>query len=133
MGTINMDRVVEILRDEHSVEAYVEMTGGGVATIFAGDTYPNPEDAEDVRHAAVAGPGTYNHRDLGFSVAETEEFFVGADDMGESRPVDSAELEAVFMTELGRGLNEHDVARVIAAQAYLPFGACITLDDAKES
>lgn len=87
----NMDRVAEVLRETHGIAAYVEMTGGGCATLFIGE-----RDA-DGRYELLAGPGTYQHRDTGFSVASMWEFFIGPDD--NSTPIanfgDSQEFIAI--------------------------------------
>lgn len=105
---LNLDRIVEILVNQHRLDqAYVEQTGGGVATIYAGPTRPDPEDPSARRFAAVAGPGSYGwgHR---ASVASLDEFYVGPDDQGEADAIDVATVGAV---------TEEQVAALIAAQA----------------
>lgn len=105
---IDMDRVCEILRTEHHIgNAYVEMTGGGVATIFAG---PTRDDDGDAHYAAIAGPGTYGWGNRP-SEADTDEFYIGHDDHGDTEPVDMADI-AVPADRV-----EHAVAAIIAAQA----------------
>lgn len=80
MPDLNMDRVVELLKAK-GVSAYVEQTGGGVATIFAGPSYEEPDYG--TRYAACAGPGTYGWRPEDASMGHTDEFCVGADDYGD--------------------------------------------------
>lgn len=99
MTTLNMDEIVRVLRDEHGIgNAYVAMTGGGVATIFAGPTREEPDYG--IRYAAVAGPGSYGW-DTGPSVADTREFFIGPDDYGDAiaaeAPADSTEVEVAAL------------------------------------
>lgn len=102
---LNLDTIAHLLRTEHGVaNAYVEMTGGGVATIFAG---PTREEADyGTRYAAVAGPGTFRYD--GPSTGDLIEFAIGADDYGDTDPIDASDVGA---------RTESDVARLIAAQA----------------
>jgi hypothetical protein len=81
MPDLNMDRVVELLKAKGVDNAYVEQTGGGVATIFAGPTFEEPEYG--TRYAACAGPGTYGWQSDTPSMGSTEDFCVGADDYGD--------------------------------------------------
>lgn len=103
--TINMDRIIEILNERLNVSAYVEQTGGGVATIFAGAI--RQEEGYGDRYAAVAGPGTFGWGQRP-SVADSVDFCVGADDSGETDPIYCAEVGAV---------TEVQIAMLIAAQA----------------
>lgn len=81
---LDMDEIVRLV-EAKGVHAYVEMTGGGVATIFAGEQHVYPEvDGEWPRWDVAAGPGTYNHRDYHHNVGDKGDFYVGADDDGES-------------------------------------------------
>lgn len=102
---INMDRIIDILNSRLEVSAYVEQTGGGVATIFAGAI--RQEEGYGDRYAAVAGPGTYGWGQRP-SVADSVDFCVGADDSGETDPIYCAEVGAV---------TEVQIAMLIAAQA----------------
>lgn len=70
---LNMEVIAQHLRDAGYSNAYVEMTGGGVATLYAGHTHEEPEWG--TRYALVAGPGTYGEP----SVADSEEFSFAAD------------------------------------------------------
>ena len=61
-----------------NLPAYVEMTGGGVATIYVG------ERDEDDRFLLAIGPGTFNWSDDGgASVFYLGDLYVGPDDDGE--------------------------------------------------
>lgn len=103
---LDLDRIVEILRDQHHIEnAYVEQTGGGVATIYAGPTRVDDDGA--TRYAAIAGPGSYGWG-VRKSTADLAEFYVGPDDQGEADPVEPVTLGAY---------TEEAIASVIAAQA----------------
>lgn len=112
-AVIDLDEVVRLLREVHDIDnAYVAQTGGGVATIYAGPTRPDPDIQSvawgDVRYAAIAGPGTYGWG-VKPSTASLDDFFVGVDDQGEADPVAPGEVGA---------RTEADVAKLIAAQAW---------------
>jgi hypothetical protein len=118
MTEISMDRVCELLR-ARGIPAYVEQTGGGVATIYAGKLEPvqepvyrwAPEGGREragtttvERWQAVAGPGWFepgwqNPR------ADLSDFSIGPDDDGEAEPVYAAE-----------DWDEEQVAEAIAKQ-----------------
>jgi len=124
---IDLDLVVAQLGELHGVSAFVEQTGGGVATIYAGPirrqsaecTCPRSEtltehDAECpvpaggyARYAAIAGPGVYGWGQ-GPSTADLGDFYIGADDDGETDPLVVADVGVT---------REEDVARLIAFQA----------------
>lgn len=74
--TFSLDNVVARLKLA-GVDAYVEHTGGGCATIYAGGkhTVTWSDGQVDERHDVAAGPGTY-----GSNTATTAEFFVGPND-----------------------------------------------------
>jgi hypothetical protein len=74
-----MDAVVKILTDAGH-EAYVEQTGGGVATIYGGRSYADAEGY--TRFEIIAGPGSYTTR------LADEGFCYGHDDEGESEAVE---------------------------------------------
>jgi len=78
---LSMYRIVEALVAE-GIPALVEQTGGGVATIFAGE----PTDG---RYLAVAGPGFFllPGDDPRNAYADRQDFSVSADDDGESPSV----------------------------------------------
>jgi hypothetical protein len=88
--TIDMDRIVELVV-AHGVTAFVDQTGGGTATIYAGLTHADA--AGDLRYAACAGPGEYGWGARP-STAIVEEFYVGLDDDGESDAVDVNDVGA---------------------------------------
>lgn len=105
--TLDLDEVVRLLRDEHGIaDAYVEQTGGGCATIYAGPTRYDPHEQAH-RYAAIAGPGWFEDRAT-FSQARaaSADFYIGPDDDGLNTPVALP----------GTG-DERLAARVIAAQA----------------
>lgn len=106
--TLDLDLVVDLVR-RAGVHSYVEQTGGGCATIFAGARRPHPADTtgRDVLWACCAGPGTYGWGQVP-SVADPTDFYVGADDEGESMPLTVADVGA---------FTEEAVARLIVAQA----------------
>lgn len=101
---LDLDEVARLLRDEHGIaDAYVEQTGGGCATIYAGPTRHDPGEQE-LRYAAIAGPGWFE----GYRArASSADFYIGPDDDGLSTPV--------TLPVTG---DERLAARVIAAQAH---------------
>lgn len=67
-----MDTIAQYLREAGYSNAYVEMTGGGCATIYAGPTFEQPNWG--TRYYLIAGPGTFGNPsysdagDFGFSM-----------------------------------------------------------------
>lgn len=105
MAEINLDVVVLFVR-AFGVEATVEQTGGGTATIYAGGI--RQEEGYGDRYAAVAGPGWFEGPGWTQGRASTEDFYVGPDDYGDVTPVICQEVGAD---------DEVKVARLIVAQA----------------
>lgn len=118
-GAFSMDDVVSVLRTM-KLDAYVEMTGGGVATIYAGTQYRSPED--DGLYPAVAGPGTYQHRDYGVSVAHFSEFVVGPD-----------YSEEWWEADVVGALTVQRIAELIALQVAAPNGERVSADAIREA
>jgi hypothetical protein len=79
MPEFSMDEVVKILTAKGVPNAYVEMTGGGCATIFAGPTFEEPDYG--TRYMVAAGPGSFRWTED--SIGHTDEFCIGADDYGD--------------------------------------------------
>lgn len=98
IAQIDMDAVVVALRCK-GIQAHVEQTGGGCATIFAG-----PLQIEHDRYSAVAGPGWFLGPGFSRARAEPGDFYVGPDDGGETTPL------TVTTTD------PHVIAGLIAAQ-----------------
>ena len=83
----SMDAVVDRLHAA-GVPAYVEMTGGGCATIYAGGKHVSLDGAEECpRWDVAAGPGTYGTRNG--NLALLAEFYVGPNDDGASGEADT--------------------------------------------
>lgn len=80
---IDLDAVVDRMKAQ-GVDAYVEQTGGGVATIYAGPAYTDAEG--DQRWSVVAGPGWFEGPGWHAPRADLAEFCYGPDDDGESEP-----------------------------------------------
>jgi len=104
---VNMDAVVAHVR-ELGYHANVEQTGGGTATIYAGEPVDSWYDNEDFkRHPACAGPGVYGwgRRD---SVASSEEFAVGPDGDGDflyirdAGQADERQIAALLVKQIER-------------------------------
>jgi hypothetical protein len=75
---IDMFRLAAMIRDR-GVSAYVEHTGGGCATILAGDTYTDMRG--DVRHAVEAGPGVFPTHTTAYGTRD--DFWIGPDNDGD--------------------------------------------------
>lgn len=101
---IDLDVVIDHLR-EMGVDAMVEQTGGGCATIYAGATRPHPEDPHHPAHAAVAGPGRFGWGQRP-SIGHLDEIYVGPDDQGETRPVAAGAAGVTDPTGLARLIAE---------------------------
>lgn len=81
-ATFSLDAVVAALHKK-GIPAYVDMTGGGCATIFAGGKHVVLDGTEErIDWDVAAGPGTYSH--VADSTASLEEFSVGPNDEGAS-------------------------------------------------
>lgn len=121
---VDMQVVAEIV-SRHGVPAYVEHTGGGCSTIYAGVAYE--DEGGDERFPAAAGPG-YFAGSYDKPRASLYEFGVGPDNDGEGGYVDFADIGA---------LTVHDIAKVIVAQVHKTEAArvnggepvCLSTDD----
>lgn len=111
---VDMDKIVSIVRDDYGIPAYVEQTGGGTATIYAGPTHH--EDGWGTRHAAAAGPGWFAgpHWTKGRGIVS--DFFVGPDDDGSGDFADLATDSPLT------GSWEHRAAALIVAQVWTSVG-----------
>jgi len=99
----NMDEVAKRLT-ERGITSYVEMTGGGCATIMCGVAN------EEGYFPVCAGPGIFQHRDYDYSVGYFEDFCVGsdqdADDLKDLGAIDDInqivdEIETFYRTKVG--------------------------------
>jgi hypothetical protein len=80
--TIDMNAIVaDLVR--RGIPAYVEQTGGGAATIYAGT--PWHEEGYGDRYPATAGPGQYMFGGAR-PVADLRDFYIGPDDDGDTLP-----------------------------------------------
>lgn len=100
MTVLDLDKVVALLKDK-GVTAYVAQTGGGTATIYAGEMFYREEervrwngDVKEVvgtdrieRFPALAGPGWFDGPGWTNGRADTSDFCVGPDDDGVSDPL----------------------------------------------
>lgn len=80
MGSFDFDRLAEMVRG-FGMPAVVEMTGGGVATMYVGDF----DDAGNA--LIVAGPGWFEGPGYTRARATLDEFSWGPDDDGQSEHV----------------------------------------------
>lgn len=78
-GAFSMDAVAELVR-QAGVACYVEHTGGGCATIFAGQPVENEAEVWTNRYPVCAGPGVIGRPATGW----LSDFYVGADDDDET-------------------------------------------------
>ena len=80
----SMDDIVQRVQ-EAGYHAFVEMTGGGCATIFAGPVHE--EEGYGARYAAIAGPGWFDGPGYTIARAAAHDFYVGVDDDGSTDPL----------------------------------------------
>lgn len=80
---VDMDKVVDMLHRADTF-AYVEQTGGGTATIYAGHTFV--ESDYGTRYAALAGPGWFEGPGWTIARGYAADFYVGPDDEGDANP-----------------------------------------------
>jgi hypothetical protein len=136
---VDLDEIALILRRDHGLaDAYVEQTGGGCATLYAGqvgyhectcpntgklgphdDGCPVPARGGSPRYGSCAGPGWFTGPAWTGARADLDDFYVGPDDQGETSPVMPLEVGA---------RTEADIAKLIAAQASLPAGEILNLE-----
>ncbi|MFG1913032.1 hypothetical protein [Kribbella sp. NPDC048928] len=118
--TVNLDVVAALVR-EQGVWAFVDESGCGVVTLYAGAQYADPFDEDRTAYAAVAGPGTYGWG-RGPNTATMAEFFITRDDTENPDGIDCSELDVRC---------EGDVAALIVAQTRRPLGAVLTQRQAR--
>lgn len=111
----SLDVLAQLLRDEHNLPtAYVEQTGGGCATVYAGDVVR--DDEGDERWACASGPGSYGWG-AGPSTASLFDFCIGPD---------SNDGEPGYIDANSAGCRTlRDIAALAAAQARTNWG-CLT-------
>lgn len=122
---VDMQAVAEIV-SRAGVPAYVEQTGGGCATIYAGVTYKDSEG--DERFPAAAGPGWFAGPHFSQPRASLYEFGVGPDNDGEGGFVDFAPIGALHLSTIANVI----VAQVRKSEAARINGGepvCLSTDD----
>lgn len=123
VALVDMTEIARLVR-EHDIDAFVEHSGGGIWTIYAGRRFGD-------RVAALAGPSTStpDTRHMG----DPNDFYVGPDDDGMLRvpsvaergattPHQIAELITALVRETEKHRDEHNACVVCAA----------TFDDSSE-
>lgn len=120
MTDINLETVVEIVKRDHGLHAYVEMTGGGTATIYAGKI---TTDADGYgRYAAIAGPGWFEGPNYTEGRGSLDDFYIGCDDDGDGQPVATQDYPLMIRDEVA-------VAKLIFAQSQKPYGTTLSVVD----
>src|SRR5664279_331292 len=105
MAEISFDRVVDLLK-ARGISAYVEQTGGGCASIYAGAIRYNADGDPD--YAAIAGPGRFEGPGWTDGRGDTEDLYVGP----------TGENDDHFIDVRGYSVTtEEEVATLIALQA----------------
>jgi hypothetical protein len=84
MAELDMEKIVSLVKAQ-GVPAFVQQTGGGVATIYAGATRA---EGEDEYFAVAAGPGWFSGPRWSEARGDDEDFCVGPDNDG-SAPNDA--------------------------------------------
>lgn len=107
--SFDMNEVVELLHSSWNLPAYVEHTGGGVQTIYAGE--PTTADDGYPRYPVLAGPGW---RENGLPRASSDDFYVGPDDDGETDPLtvrsNTPEVIAALIAGVAFGMERGKVS-----------------------
>lgn len=83
MAHLDFDHIAQLLRED-DYHAHVAQTGGGTATIYAGNVYR--DDRGDERYPVLIGPGYFRGPGWTNAAGDTDECYVGPDDDGETRP-----------------------------------------------
>jgi len=120
MEHIDMEKIAELIRRAGYV-AYVQQTGGGVATIYASRTanehgFPHEIDA-DGHVEAIAGPGWFEGQSWTQPRAALDDFYVGPDDDGVAEPYaataadDEASLAAKMIATMTGEATYHERAQ----------------------
>lgn len=107
---INLDTIAAAVR-ALGVPCFVEQTGGGCATVYAGDTYT--DEHGDARYLAGAGPGWFEGpgwTNARADLVDGSDFYVGLDDDGEDE-------QGVWVQP---GTTEAEIAALIVAQSERP-------------
>lgn len=81
MSTVYLERITAAVQAA-GFTCYIDMTGGGIFTIRAGEPWEEPDGG--TRYPVLAGPGY--HRKEGY-IGWTGDFYVGPDDDGTSDAV----------------------------------------------
>lgn len=109
---IDMQKVCDLVHLA-DIPAYVEQTGGGCATIYAGRCFARPRidpDPSTKLWDVAAGPGWFEGPGWTLPKGDVEDFYVGADDMGEGE----------FYTATATDTEETLAARIVALVAANP-------------
>jgi len=104
---LNMDTIVELVKAE-GFPAYVEQTGGGVATIYAGHTFKDTDSFGGIDvdvWPVVAGPGWFEGPGWTKPRADKRDFYIGPDDPDSSKEYAN-----------GEGKTEQQIADEIVRQ-----------------
>jgi hypothetical protein len=109
MAVVDLDRIAAMLT-ERGVPAFVEMTGGGVATVYGG---PELRDAGGgTRYTFLIGPGWFDGPGWTLARADTVDLGWGPDDDGDDPDA---------YTDASPQMTEEDIVAAVASQ-YPPPG-----------
>lgn len=112
MATLDMDEIVRHLNRVHGIHAFVDHTGGGTVTIYAGAFYTDPDDSSIAHWMAAAGPGWFTGPGRSKPVADTDEFDIGP----------GGDVHARECVRLTAHATERTAAAIIAAFARPGLG-----------
>jgi len=104
MAIVDLDRIAAML-NERGIRAVVEMTGGGVATVYGG---PEFRDADGgTRSTFLIGPGWFDGPGWTLPRADTADLAWGPDDCGD---------DPGAYTDAGPRMAERDIVAAVAAR-----------------
>lgn len=106
MEPLNLNLIVDLLREDFGVPAFVTLTGGGGAAIYAGE--PWDEENWGSRYPIIAGPGWFDGGSMRNTArAARGDFYIGPDDDSEGG------LEALVTPD--PHTSHHSIALIIAS------------------
>lgn len=109
MAVVDLDRIAAMLTGR-GVPAFVEMTGGGVATVYGGPQLQHADGGS--RYTFLIGPGWFEGPGWTLARADTADLGWGPDDDGDDPDA---------YTDASPRMTEEDIVAAVAAR-YPPPG-----------
>jgi hypothetical protein len=110
MGVVDLDRIAAMLTGR-GIPAFVEMTGGGIATVYGGAQFRDADG--QARYTFLIGPGWFDGPGFTLARADTADLVWGPDDAGDDPDA---------YTDAAPGMTEEDIVRAVATRYPPPPG-----------